>query len=142
MAEDPRKPPPPTLEQHLLRVKETPTVKKGGQEQLRHVIRYPCEEYLSNSPHVTDAEEVLKQYNNQERELYDLIIYWINEKLNVSAPRRENVANIFNEYAGITHNERTWQTAPDSLRFQAIGVYKADGYHAFQTAQHAMPPAI
>ena len=62
MAEDPRKPPPPTLEQHLLRGKETATCNKGGQEQLRLVIRYLCETYLSNPPHVVDAEEILNQY--------------------------------------------------------------------------------
>ena len=111
--------------------------------QIRALCDLLLREFLNNSD--DEIDQVFKDFGSNYRDLYDNIIERINRAPETMQQKQgtSRISNIFDEYAGISIEDRGFQ-APEGIRvFKSIGLVKASGTcepHPTLTPKTKAPP--
>ena len=100
---------------------------KGARIQIEVLCEFLLREYPNNS--AEEVEQVFESNGPNTRDLYDNIIDQINQGPETMKQKRgiSGINNIFDEYAGITIEDRGFQPPEGIKVFKSIGLIKADG---------------
>ena len=104
---------------------------KGAVHQLNILVEYIAKEFLDVTPKM--YKDLLERfgvpaYPERIREVYDCIIDSINRTSNAKRARWEldKMGNIFNDFAGITPENRSYQAPIGVEVFEATGKFEKD----------------
>ena len=115
----------------------------GARVQIRVLCDFLLREFLNNSD--DEIDQVFKDYGSNYRGLYDNNIERINRAPEIMKQKQSisKINTIFDEYAGISIEDRGFQ-APEGIRvFKSIGLVKANGRcepHPTLTPKTKAPP--